>query len=52
MKEGNQEITFSNPLTQLEVLCELLVDFDNLKANGFDLIDEVKLKTRKGSFIV
>ena len=31
-------INLANPFEKLEVLCELLVDFDNLKENGMDLI--------------
>lgn len=29
--------TFLTPIKQLEVLCEFMVDFDSLAANGFDL---------------
>lgn len=32
----------STPFDQLEVLCELLVDFENLKDNGIDLTPELK----------
>lgn len=31
------QITFPTPINQLEVLCESMVDFDSLVANGFDL---------------
>lgn len=41
-KEGIQEISLSLPIEDLEVLCEMIVDFDNLKANGYDLIGDVK----------
>lgn len=30
------------PFEQLEVLCELLVDFDNLKKNGINLTEELE----------
>lgn len=48
MKEGIQELTLSTPAMQLEVLCGMLVDFDNLKANGFDLIKWVKSQNWEG----
>lgn len=35
-------INLSTPIEQLEVLCELPVDFDNLKENGMDLIPELQ----------
>lgn len=50
MKEGIQELTLSTPFTQLEILCELLVDFKNIKVNGFDLIDWVKTQNWEGFF--
>ena len=30
------------PVDNLEVLCELIIDFESLKENGFDLYEEVK----------
>lgn len=50
MKEGIQELTLSTLVTQLDVLCELLINFENLKVNGFDLIEGVKARDWKGSF--
>ncbi|XP_050916658.1 uncharacterized protein LOC127131797 [Lathyrus oleraceus] len=35
-------INLSTPFEKLEVLCELLVDFDNLKENGMELTQELK----------
>lgn len=35
-------INLSTPFEQLEVLCELVVDFENLKENGMDLTPELK----------
>lgn len=35
-------INLSTPFEQLEVLCELLVDFENLKENGMNLTQELK----------
>ena len=35
-------INLSTPFEQLEVLCELLVDFENLKDNGMDLTTKLK----------
>lgn len=33
--------TLSIPATQLDVLCESIMDFDNLKLNGFDLFEDI-----------
>lgn len=33
---GVKELTLSTPVEKLKVLCAFLVDFDNLKANGYD----------------
>lgn len=35
-------INLVTPFEKLEVLCELLVDFDNLKRNGIDLTEELE----------
>lgn len=35
-------INLATPFEKLEVLCESLVDFDNLKRNGVDLTEELK----------
>lgn len=35
-------INLSTPFEQLEVLCELLVDFENLKENGMNITPELK----------
>lgn len=31
------ELTLTTHVNDLEVLCEVLIDFENLKENGFDL---------------
>lgn len=41
-EEGLQELTLSIPINELEVFCELIVNFDNIKENGFDLTEGVK----------
>lgn len=38
------ELTLTAPANELEVLCELMVDFENLKDNGFDLLSVVKIQ--------
>lgn len=38
------EVTLSTPVENLEVLCELLVEFDNMKDNGIDLSTDVKVQ--------
>lgn len=35
-------INLTTPFEKLEVLCESLVDFDNIKLNGIDLTEELK----------
>lgn len=35
-------INLATPFEKLEVLCELLVDFDNLKKNGMDLTEDLE----------
>lgn len=37
--EGLQELTLSTPVDKLDVLCEFLVDFDNLTKNGMICLD-------------
>ena len=44
VKEGLQEITLSTLVIELKVLCEMIIDFDNIKANGFDLTEGVKFQ--------
>lgn len=39
-------INLSTPFEQLEVICELPMDFDNLKENGMDLTPELKNQGR------
>lgn len=39
--ENFPEITLSTPVVDLEVLCESIVDFDNLKLNQFDITGDV-----------
>lgn len=34
-------VSLSNPVDELEVLYESIIDFENLKKNGFDLIGHV-----------
>lgn len=41
-KEGLQGLTLSIPINELEVLYELIVDFDNIKENMFDLTKWLK----------
>lgn len=36
--EGIPELTFNTSVNELMVVCETIVDFQNLKDNGFDLI--------------
>lgn len=38
------ELKLTTPTNKLEVLCELMVDFENLKDNGFDFLDDVKIQ--------
>lgn len=35
-------INLATPFDKLEVLCESLMDFDNMKLNGVDLTEELK----------
>lgn len=39
--EDISDISLSTPVDELEVLFETIVDFDNLKKNGFDLSIDV-----------
>lgn len=41
MMEEIPKISLSTPVTKLEVLCESILDFENLKLNGFDLTSDV-----------
>lgn len=41
-KEGIRELTLHTLVDKLKVLCDLLVESDNLKANGYDLTGVVK----------
>lgn len=41
MMEGFPEISLSTSVNELEVLCESIVDFENLKLNGLDLTSDV-----------
>lgn len=41
MMEGILKISLSTQVDELESLYETIVDFDNLKQNGFDLSDDV-----------
>lgn len=38
------ELTLTTPAEKLEVLHELLVEFDNMKDNGIDLLTAVKFQ--------
>lgn len=44
MVEGIPEISLSTQVTDLEVLCESIVDFGNSKQNGFDLYGDVSVQ--------
>ena len=37
-------IHLATPFDKLEVLCETLVDFENMKRNGVDLTKELKMQ--------
>lgn len=50
MKEEIQELALSTLVTQLEVLYELHVDFENLKVSGFDLTEGIKTQGWEGYF--
>ena len=39
--------TLLTPVKNIEVMYELIVDFNSLKENGFDLSKEIKLKVGK-----
>lgn len=41
MMEGMPEISSSTPVDELEVLCKYIIDFKNLKQNGFDIFGDV-----------
>lgn len=38
------EPTLTTHVNDLEVLCKLMIDFENLKEKGFDLLSDVKFK--------
>lgn len=42
IREGNQELTLSTPIEELEVPCELMVGVDNLKENWYDLTEAIR----------
>jgi hypothetical protein len=37
-------IHLATPFDKLEVLCESLVDFDNMKRNGIDLTEKLRMQ--------
>lgn len=41
MMKGIPKISLSTPVIDLEVLCESVVGFENLKLNGFNLTNDV-----------
>lgn len=43
-------IHLATPFEKLEVLCESLVDFDNMRRNGADLTDELKKQGWENDF--
>lgn len=50
IKQGIQKLTLSTPVDELEVLCELLVDVDDLKENGFGLTKTIRTQGWEGYF--
>lgn len=46
------DVTLRTQAENLEVLCELFVEFDNMKENGIDLLTVVKFQGWKCSSIV
>lgn len=40
--DRSPHIHLATPFDKLEVLCESLVDFDNIKRNGIDLTEELR----------
>ena len=40
--DRSSHINLSTPFEKLKVLCEMLVDFENLKKNGMDLTQEME----------
>lgn len=38
------ELTLKTPVKNLEVLSEIMIDFENLKENGFDFLSDVKIQ--------
>lgn len=48
--EGIPELTLNAPVNDLTVLCETIVDFKNLKDNGFDFYETLKFQGWKSLF--
>lgn len=48
--EGIPELTLHTPVNELMVLCETIVDFKNLKDNGFDFSETFELQGWKTFF--
>lgn len=46
------EVTLSAPVERLEVLYELLVEFENMKDNGIDLSNAIKFQVEKASLTI
>ena len=42
--------TLLTPIDSLEVLCELIIDFESMKENGFDLTADVAIRGRNKYF--
>lgn len=48
--EGMPELTLHTPVNELTMLCETIVDFKNLKENGFDFSETMELQGWKTFF--
>lgn len=48
--EGIMKITLNTPVDELMVLCETIVDFKNLKDNGYDFFETLELQGWKSFF--
>lgn len=44
------ELTLTTPIDERGVLCELLVDFDNMKDNGIDILTAIKFQGYENYF--
>lgn len=44
MLEGIHELTIHTPVNELTMLCETIVDFKNLKDNGFDFTETLNVQ--------